>query len=47
MLYKAALRAELTERLGVKWTDVDDNGAAEIVGVPRCSLSNGRRDGTS
>jgi ATP-dependent exoDNAse (exonuclease V) alpha subunit len=38
MLYKAALRAELTERLGVKWTDVDDNGAAEIEGVPRALL---------
>ena len=38
MLYKAALRAELTERLGVKWTAVDDNGAAEIVGVPRALL---------
>jgi conjugative relaxase-like TrwC/TraI family protein len=34
MLYKAALRAELTARLGVAWTDVDDNGGAEIVGVP-------------
>jgi conjugative relaxase-like TrwC/TraI family protein len=38
MLYKAALRAELTERLGVKWTGVDDNGAAEIVGVPHALL---------
>ena len=38
MLYKAALRVELTERLGVEWTDVDDNGAAEIVGVPRALL---------
>src|SRR5487761_776717 len=34
MLYKAALRAELTERLGVSWSAVDDNGAAEIEGVP-------------
>jgi conjugative relaxase-like TrwC/TraI family protein len=34
MLYKACLRAELTARLGVAWTEVDDNGAAEIVGVP-------------
>jgi len=34
MLYKACLRAELTTRLGVAWTDVDDNGGAEIVGVP-------------
>ena len=38
MLYKAALRAELTERLGVEWTAVDDNGAAEIAGVPRALL---------
>lgn len=34
MLYKAALRAELTTRLGLSWTKVDDNGIAEIVGVP-------------
>ena len=34
MLYKACLRAELTARLGVAWTDVDHNGGAEIVGVP-------------
>jgi len=34
MLYKACLRAELTARLGVAWTEVDDNGGAEIVGVP-------------
>ena len=38
MLYKAALRAELTERLGVEWTAVDDNGAAEIAGVPHALL---------
>ncbi len=37
MLYKAALRAELTARLGVAWTEVDDNGGAEIVGVPERS----------
>ena len=35
MLYKACLRAELTARLGITWTDVDDNGGAEIVGVPQ------------
>lgn len=35
MLYKAALRAELTNRLGLAWTAVDDNGVAEIVGVPQ------------
>jgi conjugative relaxase-like TrwC/TraI family protein len=34
MLYKTCLRAELTTRLGVAWSEVDDNGAAEIVGVP-------------
>jgi conjugative relaxase-like TrwC/TraI family protein len=34
MLYKAALRAELTRRVGVTWTAVDDNGIAEIEGVP-------------
>jgi conjugative relaxase-like TrwC/TraI family protein len=34
MLYKGCLRAELTARLGVGWTGVDDNGGAEIVGVP-------------
>jgi hypothetical protein len=34
MLYKACLRAELTARLGVAWSEVDDNGGAEIVGVP-------------
>jgi conjugative relaxase-like TrwC/TraI family protein len=34
MLYKAALRAELSARLGVSWGDVDDKGGAEIVGVP-------------
>jgi conjugative relaxase-like TrwC/TraI family protein len=35
MLYKAALRAELTQRLAVEWTAVDDNGVAEIEGVPQ------------
>ncbi len=34
MLYKAALRAELTARLGVAWGEVDGNGGAEIEGVP-------------
>jgi conjugative relaxase-like TrwC/TraI family protein len=34
MLYKAALRAELSARLGVSWGDVDDKGGAEILGVP-------------
>ncbi|MGQ0615764.1 MAG: MobF family relaxase [Acidimicrobiia bacterium] len=34
MVYQAALRAELTARLGVAWTTVDRNGQAEIEGVP-------------
>ena len=33
-LYQAALRAELTERLGVEWGPVH-RGSAEIVGVPK------------
>jgi conjugative relaxase-like TrwC/TraI family protein len=33
-LYQAALRAELTRRLGVAWTDVE-KGIAEIDGIPR------------
>jgi conjugative relaxase-like TrwC/TraI family protein len=35
MLYKAALRAELTRRCDVSWTTVDNNGIAEIEGVPQ------------
>jgi conjugative relaxase-like TrwC/TraI family protein len=35
MLYKAALRAELSTRLGVAWRPVDENGVAEVVGVPQ------------
>ncbi|MGB9111480.1 MAG: MobF family relaxase, partial [Acidimicrobiales bacterium] len=38
MLYKAALRAELTRRLGVSWTAVDEKGIAEIVGVPEALI---------
>jgi len=34
MVYQAALRAELTHRLGIEWAAVDRNGQAEIVGVP-------------
>ena len=34
MLYHAALRAELTARLGVDWNAVDRNGQADIDGVP-------------
>ena len=34
MLYKAALRAELSTRLEVAWGEIDGNGGAGIVGVP-------------
>ncbi|MGH9228424.1 MAG: relaxase domain-containing protein [Acidimicrobiales bacterium] len=34
MVYQAALRAELTARLGVEWTGVDRHGQAELTGVP-------------
>jgi conjugative relaxase-like TrwC/TraI family protein len=34
MLYRAALRAELTASLKVTWTPVDENSIAEIEGVP-------------
>jgi len=37
MLYKAALRAELTSRLGVAWTAVDDNGGGGNRRRPRCA----------
>jgi conjugative relaxase-like TrwC/TraI family protein len=45
MLYKAALRAELTARCGVSWTFVDDNGIAEVEGVPDelCAAWSARR----
>lgn len=33
-LYQVALRAELTERLGVRWHPVE-RGTADLVGVPR------------
>src|SRR4051794_14674133 len=33
-LYQAALRAQLSDRLGVRWTVVE-NGAADVLGVPR------------
>ncbi len=33
-IYQAALRAELTGRLGVNWTQVTPDGQAEIAGVP-------------
>lgn len=35
MVYQAALRAELANRLGVAWDRVDRHGQAEIDGVPR------------
>jgi conjugative relaxase-like TrwC/TraI family protein len=34
MLYKAALRVELSARLGVAWGELDQDGGAEIRGVP-------------
>jgi conjugative relaxase-like TrwC/TraI family protein len=34
MLYQAALRAELSARLGVEWGEVDRHGQAELLGVP-------------
>ncbi len=34
MVYQAALRVELTERLGVHWGPVDGHGQADIDGVP-------------
>ncbi|MFN8127166.1 MAG: MobF family relaxase [Candidatus Nanopelagicales bacterium] len=33
-LYQAALRAELTTKLGVAWSEVSEHGQAEIDGVP-------------
>jgi conjugative relaxase-like TrwC/TraI family protein len=33
-VYQAALRSELTRRLGVAWTRVSEHGQAEIAGVP-------------
>jgi conjugative relaxase-like TrwC/TraI family protein len=33
-MYQAALRSELTRRLGVSWTPVTEHGQAEIAGVP-------------
>jgi conjugative relaxase-like TrwC/TraI family protein len=45
LLYKAALRAELSRRLGLEWSAVDANGIAEVVGVPEelCSAWSARR----
>ncbi len=38
MLYRSALRAELTASLKVAWTPVDENGIAEIEGVPKALI---------
>ncbi|HVW32421.1 MAG TPA: MobF family relaxase [Acidimicrobiia bacterium] len=35
MAYNAALRVELSARLGVEWESVDRNGQADMQGVPR------------
>src|SRR5947208_6506942 len=35
MLYQAALRAELTRRLGVAWGPVTVHGQTELAGIPR------------
>jgi conjugative relaxase-like TrwC/TraI family protein len=35
VLYQAALRSELTRRLGVSWTEVSTDGQAEIRGFPQ------------
>lgn len=40
-LYQAALREELTERLGVQWTLVE-SGTAEVAGVDRASSTTSR-----
>jgi conjugative relaxase-like TrwC/TraI family protein len=34
MLYQAALRAELSRRLGVAWRPVSEHGQAELAGIP-------------
>jgi conjugative relaxase-like TrwC/TraI family protein len=34
VVYQAALRAELTTRLGVAWQPVDRHGQADLVGIP-------------
>jgi conjugative relaxase-like TrwC/TraI family protein len=39
MLYQAALRAELTRRLGVAWGPVSDHGQAELAGIPHQLLT--------
>ena len=39
MLYQAALRAELTCRLGVAWGPVSEHGQAELAGIPHQLLA--------
>jgi conjugative relaxase-like TrwC/TraI family protein len=39
MVYQAALRAEITARLGVAWEAVDRHGQADIAGVPAAVVS--------
>ena len=39
MLYQAALRAELTRRLGVAWGPITEHGQAELAGTPRQLLA--------
>jgi conjugative relaxase-like TrwC/TraI family protein len=38
VIYQAALRSELTRRLGIGWTEVSKDGQAEIAGVPQTML---------
>ncbi len=39
MVYQAALRAELTRRLGVVWGPVSEHGQAELAGIPQDVLA--------
>jgi len=39
MVYQAALRAELTARLGIDWGPISRHGQADIAGVPRTAMS--------
>jgi conjugative relaxase-like TrwC/TraI family protein len=34
VIYQAALRSELTRRLGIAWEPVSKDGQAEIAGIP-------------
>ncbi|MFL6238832.1 MAG: MobF family relaxase [Actinomycetes bacterium] len=38
-VYQAALRSELTRRLGVAWTPVSEHGQAEVAGVPTALMT--------